>query len=311
VASNQNHISSFIKNISITSIALIILSVFSMGGPWLWPLSLLEHFRHIYFLMAVGLIILLLLAVFLKFLNRKKFFLLLIISTIVILINIPFLLFPVLPDNPTDRKIKVFIHNVSRDNSLGISYGQRITRQFGPDIIVLFEFSEYLLPQLKKDFDSYPYWRAFPADNNYGLAVFSKLPFNTFSLLETEEIPFAIALSIEGHRENFYFVHLPPPITPDLWDIQKKSIKILDHQIHQKKSLVVVAGDFNLTPWSSLFRRFQQNLALNHGNKLQDFLNWPHPFPFLSLDQILTSANLKVQRSENLGSDHFAYILEL
>lgn len=79
---------------------------------------------------------------------------------------------------------------------------------------------------------------------------------------------------------------------------------------------LIVAGDFNMTPWSPAYR------ALRHGSFLHSATRfartWPAPAPFMPLDHILYRGRVQlVHASPWLGgpartaSDHLPVVLEL
>ena len=79
---------------------------------------------------------------------------------------------------------------------------------------------------------------------------------------------------------------------------------------------LVIAGDFNMTPWSPAYR------ALRHGSFLHSATRfartWPAPAPFMPLDHILYRGQVSVVNAEawtggpaRTASDHLPVVMEL
>jgi endonuclease/exonuclease/phosphatase (EEP) superfamily protein YafD len=92
---------------------------------------------------------------------------------------------------------------------------------------------------------------------------------------------------------------------------------------HFDPSRLIVAGDFNSTPWSFTLRRFDRTLGLERRDRA-DF-SWPvdrvtrfrlsAPFTFLPLDHVYAGSawrTVKVERGpRGLGSDHLPIVVTL
>ena len=79
---------------------------------------------------------------------------------------------------------------------------------------------------------------------------------------------------------------------------------------------LVIAGDFNMTPWSPAYR------TLRHGSYLHSATRfartWPAPAPFIPLDHILYRGQVELVRGEawlggpaRTASDHLPVVVEL
>ena len=88
------------------------------------------------------------------------------------------------------------------------------------------------------------------------------------------------------------------------------------------KGRMIIAGDFNSTPWSSARR--QEDRALGLTRRTRALFTWPAerasharalpPFPVLPIDHVYAGpgwATVRVERGPNLGSDHYPVIVTL
>lgn len=82
---------------------------------------------------------------------------------------------------------------------------------------------------------------------------------------------------------------------------------------------MVLAGDFNSTPWSFVMRRQEARLGLIRRDRAiptypARVLGHDWPWPFLPIDHVYAGpgwATVKVERGPNLGSDHYPLITTL
>jgi endonuclease/exonuclease/phosphatase (EEP) superfamily protein YafD len=88
------------------------------------------------------------------------------------------------------------------------------------------------------------------------------------------------------------------------------------------RSRLIVAGDFNLTPWSFGLHRLDQKFGLERRDR--DIPTWPAlfplrrpfatPLPILPIDHVYAGQawrTVKIERGPSLGSDHYPLIITL
>ena len=115
--------------------------------------------------------------------------------------------------------------------------------------------------------------------------------------------------------------HLTWPIPPGRQ--QAGARQFAEMAGHFPKPRLIVAGDFNSTPWSHTLRRIDRAFGLERRDRA-DF-SWPvdrvsrfrlsAPFPFLPIDHLYAGSDwrtVKVERGpRGLGSDHLPLIVTL
>jgi endonuclease/exonuclease/phosphatase (EEP) superfamily protein YafD len=85
---------------------------------------------------------------------------------------------------------------------------------------------------------------------------------------------------------------------------------------------LILAGDFNLTPWSFTLRRIDRQWGLERRDqalfswpaRLGDRARWAWPIPALPLDHVYAGRawrTISITRGPRLGSDHYPIIARL
>jgi endonuclease/exonuclease/phosphatase (EEP) superfamily protein YafD len=211
------------------------------------------------------------------------------------------------------ERIKVLSLNLwsSRDDD-GIA---RLIDSTQPDLVMLQEVRDHhvatLLPRLR---DRFPY----VAKSQYDVALLSRRPLaEVRAHLQTEDTPsFITALwtSPAGNTVRVGSVHLAWPFRPET---QVRHIRWLTETVSGERRPLILAGDFNLTPWSYMLSR----LTFDSGLRRQGLIgfSWPSreagPMPpAVLIDHVLTSpsiagANFRVHG--DVGSDHRPVSVEL
>lgn len=103
---------------------------------------------------------------------------------------------------------------------------------------------------------------------------------------------------------------------------QQQSLRLTTMAQRYDRDRLIIAGDFNSTPWSFTLRRQDEALGLSRRNKAM--LSWPAmafsrwnihmPLPFLAIDHVYAGKDWKtvsVERGPSLGSDHFPVVVTL
>lgn len=116
---------------------------------------------------------------------------------------------------------------------------------------------------------------------------------------------------IDGFAFDVAGVHLAYPFNPD--DQAADVPQLIDFALKRQRPLIV-AGDFNLTPWSVKLQRFTQETGLKRYNTFLP--TWPMDklLPFVTIDNVFASddfAPIKVDTAPANGSDHRPLIADI
>lgn len=227
--------------------------------------------------------------------------------------------------------IKVLYGNIHKDNT-NYTAIQSMIEQADPDVVLFVEFSDNHYANLK-DFlqKNYPYINSTTRSEKFiGSMVFSKYPIENraddfeqwarryafFSLQLPQEESYYIYLLHTSSPDSYeHFVMRNKQLTTFLQDIQK-------HQIWHRKTndQVIVLGDFNISPRSSYYEKFEIWLGeefLNVTKTLPYLFTWKLqylPILWTHIDHIWSNAPDKIDDIKSIkipNSDHKWLMFEL
>ncbi|WP_419810234.1 endonuclease/exonuclease/phosphatase family protein [Bacterioplanoides sp.] len=228
-----------------------------------------------------------------------------------------------------NRVHKILLSNVHSSNN----EHQRLInliQQESPDVLVLLEITDAWLESLQTIQSAYPFKKAIARSDNFGIAVFSKLPFDRADVRYWGISGFpSLALQYQlagtktgvakGEGITLLATHPLPPITKDM--LQQRDTQLLQAaaEAAQPAGPVIMLGDFNITPWSSAFKQSAELAGLsNCRNGFGILPTWPasltSPLLMIPIDHCLVSNHFQVvniRTGANIGSDHLPLIIEL
>lgn len=201
----------------------------------------------------------------------------------------------------------------------------RMVDTANPDLLLVMEVNKWWIKELEILKEKFPYQVEHPLDNAYGIALYSKFPFQEEKVLflNHDDVP-SIHAKIEFPSGESFIFHGMHPVAPvpsekypdNINDKEVALIKVGD-MVSAESYPSIVAGDFNDVSWSNTSRLFEQkgdlrNVRLGRGlyntfNAKSTYLRWP-------LDHFFVTKEFKLSRIEKLqpfGSDHFPLYVEL
>jgi len=187
------------------------------------------------------------------------------------------------------------------------------------DAIVLQEVDLARLERLTSELRSYPYHVQTP-NVRYGLVIFSRTPLSEVEHLQNPAQVTRITRAKLRWRDTQITIigaHLTWPMRPALARERAKELDMIADRVQRESGPVLVAGDFNLTPWSRFFARFVErsglaDCALGHGIHG----SWPSQVGIarIRIDQCFASRHWSassVSVGPTLGSDHLPVTINL
>lgn len=217
----------------------------------------------------------------------------------------------------SSNTISVFYANINSYNSkkeLLINY---IT-DTSPDVVMLVEFNSVWAEELLRFKNLYPHTKAIVKDGNFGMAVLSKFPLLEEKVYVDKEnmIP---AISLKGHTVhgviNLGLLHAFPPIGAYGTMIRDQYLYTLSNNLKETIGPMLVCGDFNTTPWASIYKKIINQSDLNYIRNQKIPNTWPSSIgiPLLPIDHCLFRdlSVVKYERGPYIGSDHFPLIVHL
>jgi endonuclease/exonuclease/phosphatase (EEP) superfamily protein YafD len=167
-----------------------------------------------------------------------------------------------------------------------------------------------------------PYVASIPPEISYfkGLMLFSRYPILdvTYERPVARYLPILIArIAIKDTVVTVIAAHPSHPTSPSYARTRTLYMKAIADVAARTAGPVVVAGDFNSTPWSAPFRMMRDRGGLTDAAARRPWLTtWPtwFPGPGLQLDHVLVNRRVVVRRLErgpNVGSDHYPLTADL
>ncbi len=234
-----------------------------------------------------------------------------------------------------DHPLRILSFNVYFLNNDLTSLEQAI-RRADADIVLLYEFQWAKLPVLEALKDIYPYQKHC-ADARIDIynapcevAILSKRHWNAVhitmpgaNMVRTDFDWVRAEFDWDDRHFTVIGVHLARPQFnrkgplglpwPDSV-MQHRQIERLAVLCKKTQGNLILAGDFNATPWSHVIRRLQHKTGLHHaGMWLASWPVQPLPLPQFPIDQFFVSPGVTVEHvrlGEAGGSDHFSVIGE-
>jgi len=291
-----------------------VLNVLPLGARLSWMLELTSHFRVQY--LAVTLVLLALLAV------RRRF------SACAVLVAAGAVsAVPVLPYLPiaigsqakaAATPIKVLSVNVSFLQFSGRRLLE-IMQEADPDIIIVEELTPHSERVLAPLDAAFPEHRKFPADGAYGIGLWSRFGVESSETFALGRVP-AIEARLRGPTGDTFTVigvHLRAPTTARRAAARNLELRELAARVNDTDGAVLVAGDFNATPYTPYFRDWLEASGLTDSRRGRTLsISWPTNFPWVGIpiDHVAVSEDFAIlshRRLPNFESDHYGILVEV
>lgn len=199
-----------------------------------------------------------------------------------------------------------------------------MVRERDPDLLLLLEQSERWFAALAPLTQRYPHVvRSHPRSDNFGIALYSKLPFESSELVMLADagIPSVVArVRVGGEAVTLIGVHTMPPVRDYRALLRNRQLDAVAKLAASTEGRVIVLGDLNCSPWSAYYRRLLADGGLRDSAKGHGVqLSWPAAPIELSplripIDHCLLGpgfAVLETEVGDAVGSDHFPLHLTL
>ena len=221
------------------------------------------------------------------------------------------------PAGPVDRtgNLRVLLANVLTSNTHHDRLLELIERE-QPDVLVLLETDTNWIASLEPLEASYPFHLAVPRSDNFGIAIYSRLPMSDLRVVTPgQDLPSIIGtLTVGNQAVELIGTHPIPPI-------RGRRFRMRNEQLADLANLVsgptILAGDLNLTMWSPHHARFESESGLRNTRRGFGILpSWPTgEIPVkIPLDHCLVSDDILVRDTRlgpSIGSDHLPLIVDL
>lgn len=283
-----------------------------MLGRYAWPLDLFSHFRVQYAALFIAS------AIVLSTLRRRSFALLALAGAVVS--AVPIIAYVGVPAQPAEARsgdFRLVTFNVFYRNDDFARIASYL-ESTNADAIVVEEMTEVRAKQLHSLLPSFPH--SYIEPSRYGAAVFSRWP-----VKQAESLPLSpdgaraahVVLDWKGSAVAVLGLHLHWPLGPNNSRFRNEELAGLASFARAQQGPLLVAGDFNVTPWSPHYQDAVRRSGLSDcalGQGVES--SWPAPLPFLGIriDHCLASKHwrsVSVNTGPFVGSDHRPLIADL
>ena len=279
-------------------------------GAFHWSFDLLALFHTFYFFAALGLVVI-------SLLMRRYTWAS--VACLALFIN-GWLLFPYLPVAASAneaRDLRIYVHNLYYLNDDLDTVLEDIALH-NPDVVFLMEYSDEIQGQLEPRLERYPHRLIEPSRFTMGVALFSRVPLIDAQIrrFEATRIPIVQArLELGTQSVSFVGGHPWPPL--GRWGaLHRAQMTDIARVATDTPHPLVVAGDFNASPWSFVVDDLRQSAGVRDAQRGFGVRNtwWLNRFVALPIDQILVSSEwtvLDLTQGNRGGSDHAPLIIDL
>lgn len=212
--------------------------------------------------------------------------------------------------------LRLFHMNVLQPNT-AFAEVLAVARASDADVISVQEVDPRWATALRRGLAAtHPYAILEPRSNCYGIALFSKRPFESAALLEVNGSPFIEAgLVLEGRPVRLLAVHATSPISHGHFRRRNAQLNSLAEHLAPHDSTTILVGDLNTVPWDAAFGRFCGRTGLRSTTGAFQ-RTWPAlgPLAAIPLDHVLVSPEVGCAALHTVhipGSDHRGLLAEL
>lgn len=284
-------------------------------APWSTLAEILTHFRAIYALGAFAALLLAGLGCSWKFRGWCAGLLVWQLAGIV-----PWYVTESPPAPEAGVRLKVITANVNAGNRGFDRFLELIDKEH-PDVVCVQELSRSWAEALSALEASYPYRATTVRQDFFGLGLYSRFPIE--NVVDDDPVGYDIPVMraeivIGDRRVQIVNVHLAPPEGHTLTEVRYRQYEWLTEYISTIHRPVIVAGDFNCTMWSPLYKTFVCEGKLTNAREgrgiMPTWLRVAGPLHALPLDHIFVGGGPTFHSAHlgtPIGSDHCPVVAEV
>ena len=306
----------WLERVFVFCVALVVtLNLVPLSARLYWTLELTTHFRVQY--LAVTALMLAVAAL------RRRWIPVAVLVAAGAVSAAP--VFPYLPRAPGPVAAAVSEAAPLKVLTVNVSYRQflprrllEIVREADPDIVVVQELTPHAERVLANLDTELPYFRKFPADGAYGIGLWSKHELESGETIALGRLP-AIQARVRGPSGSFTVigVHLSAPVSRRRAAARNQQLVELAARSAAVAGPLIVAGDFNTTPYSPYFADWLEAARLTDSRRGRTLSpSWPTMLRWVGIpiDHVAVNDGFTIlshRRLRNFESDHFGAVVEV
>lgn len=285
----------------------------SYFGEKFWVFEIFSHFQFIYFL-SFMIIFTLMWAI-----RRKSLAVAFLIAAISVFIrmdlNIPNFFRDSHASTPSIRLVNLNVQYTNDSYERAVNYLERMDA----DLVVLPEMTPKWFKNIEGLIENGSYYhRSVLEENGRGVALLSRFPIIESKVVRYADggLPVIISkVDIHGKDVTIFALHPWAPADQRRSKIREKSVAgLVDYIKTEDLNTIIMAGDFNLTPWSYLFKSLLDTGLNNSSNKFYVLKTWPTYSPIgIPIDHFLCSKDVNIinqYSGPSVGSDHHPLVVD-
>ncbi|QDT03081.1 hypothetical protein K227x_14610 [Rubripirellula lacrimiformis] len=221
-----------------------------------------------------------------------------------------------------DATVRMVMSNVEMENDQYERW-MKVMRRASPDLLFVVEIDQKWIEGVADLIDEYPHRIIEPQDNWYGMMLLSRMPIEDFELrhLVQEDVPSIDAQVRMDDNTLIRFIGVhprpPEPIRDTDATARDAELTLWGEELAKENGPAIIGGDLNDVAWSQTTRLFLRVSGMLDPRRGRGFFNsfhaghWYLRFP---LDHIFHSPHFtisRIERLENVGSDHFPIMIDL
>ncbi len=189
-----------------------------------------------------------------------------------------------------------------------------------PDMVFLQEVTPEWVAGTASLLQDYPYAYAAPRHGNFGIAAFSRIPFDSIKHIESPPLGYPTILAtitINGKQLSIISSHPTNPLGQRMHDARNEQLQSIAGLVDQLAGEVILLGDLNASVWDIHLRQLEGSTGLRNVREGFGVLpSWPTflPFAMIPIDHALVSKGIAVtdvRTGRKIGSDHLPLVVTL
>ena len=218
-----------------------------------------------------------------------------------------------------DKQLKILSANILSSNTEHQRLFDLLDTE-APDIVLLQEVSPQWLEALDPLRQIYPYSYAEAREGNFGIALFSRVPFTSVSHIDSPPLgyPTIIAtMDVEGAALHLAGTHPMIPVREKFYSDRNEQLASIVQLFAGRGGSQVLVGDLNTSMWDFNYRSLEEETGLRNARTGFGIVpTWPifMPFAMIPIDHVLVSDDIGVvemRSGPRIGSDHLPLIVTI